>query len=93
MPNSWTSLRRRLGALFLLLAGCMLVLGFTWAEPWLRGGVFVLYWLTCFVFTGLAMLMALIDVRSIRKSARREQQELLGRVSPDPDLGSGQEDR
>ncbi|MBM3821695.1 MAG: hypothetical protein FJ404_02195 [Verrucomicrobia bacterium] len=92
MPDPWTSLRRRLGVLFLLIAGCMIVLGFTWFETILRGRAFVVYWIACFLCTALAMLMALIDLRCIRKSARREQRELLNHVARHEELRSERED-
>lgn len=86
VPDRWTSRRRRLGVLFLILAGSMLVLGQSWLEPVLRGKAFVYYWLACFAWTGLAMLMALIDIRVIRKRARQDHRQLVhGMVKEKPE--------
>jgi hypothetical protein len=40
----------------------------------------VLYWLACFVLTGLAMVMALLDLRAMRRRAHRQQRELIERT-------------
>jgi hypothetical protein len=81
--------RRWFGLLFLLLAGGMLLWGQTWLEAHLQGMVFVAYWLGCFVFTGLAMITALLDARAVRRQAQREQRALAQRAlgpmaSPSP---------
>ena len=72
-----TRFRRFFGSIFLILASGMLILGQSWLRPILEGVVFVVFWLCCFVFTGLAMLMALLDFRAIRKRAIHEQRDLV----------------
>lgn len=67
--------RRWFGAFFLVLAGGMLIWGETLLEPWLKGPVFVLYWIVCFLLTGLAMFIALLDARAIRRQVKNQQRE------------------
>jgi hypothetical protein len=38
---------------------------------------FILYWLACFLFTGLAVLFSFKDVAGVQQQAREEQRELL----------------
>jgi hypothetical protein len=68
---------RKRGMLFLGIALLMLVVG----ETLLRGSLgkipFVLYWMACFVFTGLAIIFAFLDVAGVQREAREEQRELL----------------
>lgn len=75
--------------LFLGVAFLMLVLGNTILRPLLSGPLFVLYWLGCFVCTGLAMLMALLDFRAIRSRARKEQRELFSQTFDESGAGPG----
>jgi hypothetical protein len=81
--------RRWFGALFLILAAGMLVWGQTVLSSYLRGLVFVAYWLVCLGLTGLAMLIALLDARATRERIRNQQHELLrrtiGEISSDDD--------
>ena len=37
----------------------------------------MIYWLICFVFTGLAMLTALLDLLLVRHRQREEQRDLI----------------
>jgi membrane protein implicated in regulation of membrane protease activity len=69
--------RRWLGATFLLAALGMLVAGETLLRSRLGGVAFVIYWLACFVFTGLALLFASLDAAIVRRRARAEQREFL----------------
>ena len=69
--------RRALGVLFLVLALGMLVAGETVLQDKLSSSLFVLYWLACFVFTMLAMIVALRDLRALQSKARKEQRGLL----------------
>jgi hypothetical protein len=77
--------RRRLGLLFLGTALGLLLLGQTALKAWLgQGFLFVVYWLTCFVFTILAMLTALLDAWITRIRARQEQEGYVkGTVNPE----------
>ena len=69
--------RRWLGALFLLAAILMLVTGETSPGKRLEGVAFIVYWLACFGFAALAMLVAILDARALRRDIRAEQQALL----------------
>ena len=71
--------RRTLGAFFLLSALILLVVGETAlnnrlsSHPW----EFLIFWTMCFVFVGLALLMALLDMAAVRRRVRREERELV----------------
>ncbi len=67
--------RRWFGAFFLALAGGMLIWGETLLKPWLKGLAFLVYWLICFLLTGMAMFIAILDVRAIRHQVRNQQHE------------------
>ena len=69
--------RRLLGVLFLAVALVMLFAGQTVLQERLPASGFLLYWLTCFVFTLLAIIVALRDVRALRTKAMKEQRGLL----------------
>ena len=71
------NLRRWIAGAFLGGALAMLILGTTLFANHLRDLAFVFYWLTCFLLTGAAALLALIDMALIRREQRREQQELI----------------
>lgn len=68
---------RKRGMVFLIIALLMLILGETVLRQSLSEVLFVLYWLVCFVFTGLAILFAFLDVASVQRQARARQRELL----------------
>ncbi len=72
-----TARRRWIGALALLVALGLLVCGQTVLEGKLGGLGFMLYWLACFGFTGLAVLIALLDARSLQRRVREEQRDLF----------------
>jgi membrane protein implicated in regulation of membrane protease activity len=72
-----TARRRWLGALMLLTALGMLVAGETVLKNRLKDLAFLLYWLLCFAFTSLAIVMAYLDVRALQRRTRREAHELL----------------
>ena len=46
-------------------------------KPHLSGFVFIVYWLLCFGFTGLALLVALLDIRAMRKHTEASHRELF----------------
>src|SRR5260370_42060801 len=71
--------RRWLGPLCLASGLLMLVCGQTMLENRLRQSPFLTlaYWLVCFVFTALAMLAAVLDLRYVRSRTRQEQRQLL----------------
>ena len=70
-------LRRVAGALFLVAALGMVIVGLT---PWgkrLDGRAFINYWLTCWAFTTVAMIFALWDLRITRARTRMAKRELV----------------
>ena len=77
--NSTTG-RRWFGALALLGALGMLLCGETVLRGRLRDLGFVVYWLICIGFTGLAMIAAFLDLRALQQRIRQEQRELIERT-------------
>ena len=71
------SARRFVPVIFLLAALSMLILGLTAFSPKLTGTAFVTYWLICFLLTGVAAILALIDVALIRRELKKKQRELI----------------
>jgi len=69
--------RRLAAGLFLGGAGLMLVLGMTILSPQLKGISFLIFWLICFLLTGLAALLALVDLAIIRHTSREKQRNLI----------------
>jgi membrane protein implicated in regulation of membrane protease activity len=94
--------RRWLGAIFLLAALAMLIAGESVLRNRLEKLAFVAFWLVCFTFTGLAIMMAFLDALALRRRAREQQRELIentvreiarqkemkSRQPPEPDGGS-----
>lgn len=77
-PMKWTPAdkrRRWFGLFFLLLAIGMLVWGQTILKPHLQGWIYLLYWLTCFGLTLLAMLTAMLDMWIVKLRQRRSEHE------------------
>jgi hypothetical protein len=72
-----TARRRWLGGLALAGALGMLIAGETVLEGRLRGLAALGYWLVCFLLTGVAMAVALWDLRAVRQQTRRQERELL----------------
>ncbi|MGA2864337.1 MAG: hypothetical protein ABSF95_07600 [Verrucomicrobiota bacterium] len=72
-----TARRRWFGALVLAVALAMLIAG----QTVLRGGLsalgFMFYWLVCLVLTGLAIVVALRDLRALRRRNLEEQRNLF----------------
>ncbi|HKI70144.1 MAG TPA: hypothetical protein VKA67_11175 [Verrucomicrobiae bacterium] len=69
--------RRWSGALCLLAAILMLIAGETWLDERLAGMWFISYWLVCFAFTILAICVAMLDARALRREIRQEQKDLF----------------
>jgi membrane protein implicated in regulation of membrane protease activity len=63
--------------IFLIIAVVMLILGETLLRTSLTKVPFLLYWMVCFLFTGLAILFAFLDVAGVQRQARDQQRELL----------------
>lgn len=80
MSNSADALRRWLGTFCLAVASGMLIWGQTILKPHLDGLMFLLYWLACFTFTMAAIVIALLDVRALRRRTREEQRRLVERT-------------
>jgi hypothetical protein len=78
--DSADAMRRWLGLFCLTVAAGMLIWGQTLLKPVLQGVIFIFYWGMCFVFTFGAIVIALLDIRAVRRRTRREQQELLERT-------------
>src|SRR3974390_3450609 len=72
-----TARRRWFGGICLGVALAMLLCGQTFLEGRLTKTTYVVYWLICFVLTGLAMIVALRDLRSVSQRTRQEQRQLL----------------
>jgi hypothetical protein len=60
-----------------LAALAMLILGETVLKERLTQLEFVFYWLLCFIFTGLAIILAFLDVRALQQRTRHEHRELM----------------
>ena len=67
--------RRWFGALFLILSIGLLIWGTTLLSDYLlkRPILFIIFWATCALFTGLAMINALLDMMIMRRRTRAEQ--------------------
>src|SRR5205809_6038403 len=72
-----TARRRWFGGVVLFGAVTMLVCGQTVLQGRLSRVSFVLYWLICFVLTGLAMVAAFRDLRALQQRTVQQQRELL----------------
>ena len=70
-------LRRGIGAVFLLAALVMVVMGLVARPQHLEGRAFLRYWTLCWAFTTVAMIFALWDLRIIRSRAREEKRQLV----------------
>ena len=83
MGDSADAMRRWLGAFCLAVAFATLVWGETILKPLLHGALFLIYWIICFLFTCSAIVIALLDVRAVRRRVRAEQRELIERTLED----------
>jgi hypothetical protein len=72
-----TARRRLIGGLALIAALAMLVVGETAFKGHLKEISFLVYWLVCFVFTGIAIVAAFLDARALQQRTRREQRDLF----------------
>jgi|SRR5258705_4002412 len=72
-----TARRRWFGAVCLFAAIAMLVLGETVLKGRLADLGFIVYWLICFGFTGLAIMAAFLDAHAMRSRVREEHRKLL----------------
>lgn len=72
-----TARRRWFGGAALAGALAMLICGETVLQERLRPFDFVIYWLVCFVLTGVAMIAAIRDLRDLQRRTREQQRDLL----------------
>ena len=77
MAEFINSRTRLLGAIFLMIALGMLVIGETLLKGRLGNFGFVLYWLICAAFTVSAASVALVDMVAVRKRLQKEQRDLI----------------
>jgi hypothetical protein len=68
---------RKRGMIFLIISVVMLIAGETVLRSSLAKVPFILYWMFCFLFTGLAIVFAFLDVAGVQRQAREQQRELL----------------
>ena len=66
--------------IFLIISVVMLILGETVLRLRPEQVPFILYWMTCFVFTGMAIVFAFLDVAGVQRQAREQQRELLDKT-------------
>jgi len=77
MALNATVRRRWFGAVALLAALAMLICGQTVLKGRLGDLAFITYWLVCFGLTGLAIVVAFLDARALRRRTRQEQRDLF----------------
>lgn len=63
--------------IFLAAALLMLLAGETLLKGRLEGLSFIVYWLGCFLFTILTMMMAFLDLAALRRDTREDHRALL----------------
>jgi hypothetical protein len=68
---------RKRGMTFLIISVVMLLLGETVFRSSLSKIPFIIYWMVCFVITGMAILFSFLDVVGVQRRAREQQRELL----------------
>lgn len=69
--------RRWSGGIYLAAAIIMLVLGATVLNNRLQGLFFIYYWLICALCTCLAFMIALLDLRAVRRRSQQAQNDLV----------------
>jgi len=85
--------RRWFGAMVLAAAVAMLIAGETVLADRLRGGSYLIYWLLCFCFTGLAGVAALLDFHALRQRAREQKRALLETALKDIEMKARERSR
>ena len=71
----------------------MLLLGQTVLKPKLHDADYIRYWMICFVLTGGALLVALIDVMMIKRETRNEQKDLINQTLHEIDRDDERDDK
>jgi len=69
--------RRWIGAALLAVALAMLIAGETVLRERMSAVTLVVFWVTCFAFTLLALLIAVIDLAILRRRMRAEHRALF----------------
>jgi len=69
--------RRWSGGVYLATAIGMLIAGLTVLQDRLSGLAFAIYWLICMLLTFLSLMIALLDVRAVRRQSRQQQNDLM----------------
>ena len=77
MIHSSVTRRRLLGAICLGISGGMLILGETLFRDRLANLAFVYYWLVCALFTFVTLVVALLDLRAVRRRSQQEHAALV----------------
>src|SRR5215204_133940 len=77
MGSNATGRRRWVGGLALLAAAAMLIGGETIFKGRFNAMTFIVYWLTCFLLTGTAIVIALVGVRALQRRRRDEEGDLV----------------
>jgi hypothetical protein len=80
MLDSADARRRWWGLFCLTLAAGLLVWGQTVLRDLLIGWWFLAYWAVCFACTASAILIALLDLRALRRRLRRSHADLVERA-------------
>jgi hypothetical protein len=77
--------RRWFCTFFLILAGGLLLWGLTFLDRTLAHNpvLFLVYWFSCFVFTGLALVIAGYDMMIIRRRTREEHHQVFKKTFDD----------
>lgn len=85
MLTSVDARRRWFGTFFLIVAGGMLLWGFTFlAAPLIRRPMlFVVYWVSCLGFTLLSFAIAVYDMYIIRRRVREEKKSAFNKAFSD----------
>jgi hypothetical protein len=82
--------RRWWGTFFLTMAAGFLIWGQTLLKPYLNGVGFLCYWFLCFVFTVIAMFIALLDMRAVRRHLHQQHREIVERAISEAQKASGE---
>jgi len=69
--------RRWLGAICLLTAIAMLIVGETLLKNRLQPLAFATYWSVCFILTAIAACVAVVDASRVRAEQRDAQRDLI----------------
>lgn len=69
--------RRGLGAIFLAASLGMLIAGQTFLRDRINPAGFLIFWMICFLFACLAILVAFVDAWIIRRRSREEARALF----------------